>query len=96
MHPKYSRDIATHAVAYHIGKDGVPLSTVERDGFKHMLNPISMTYLQENILVNKQFLLCIVKYVTAFYLSFTPCNYNRSLDKLFYRTIHYSHHSLHK
>ena len=36
---KFSRDSPqhkklTHAIAYHFGKDGVPLSTVERPGFQ--------------------------------------------------------------
>jgi hypothetical protein len=46
---KYSRDSPQHkditrAVAYHIGKDGVSLSTVESAGFKHMINKLNPKY----------------------------------------------------
>uniref|UniRef100_A0A1X7TB10 BED-type domain-containing protein n=1 Tax=Amphimedon queenslandica TaxID=400682 RepID=A0A1X7TB10_AMPQE len=46
---KFSRDSPqhkelTHAIAYHIGKDGVPLSTVERPGFKHMIHKLNPKY----------------------------------------------------
>ena len=40
--PRY-KDI-TRAIAYHIGKDGVPLSTVERAGFKHMIHKLNPKY----------------------------------------------------
>ena len=46
---KYSRDSPQHkditrAVAYHIGKDGVPIYTVEKPGFKHMIHKLNPRY----------------------------------------------------
>ncbi len=43
---KYPRDSPQHkditrAITYHIGKDGVPISTVERHGFKHMIHKLN-------------------------------------------------------
>ena len=45
----FSRDSPQHkeltqAIANHIGKDGVPLSTVERPGFKHMIHKLNPKY----------------------------------------------------
>ena len=39
-----TRNLSTHAIAYHIGKDSVPLSTVERPGFKHMIHKLNPKY----------------------------------------------------
>ena len=46
---KFSRDSPQHkelihAIAYHIDKDVVPLSTVERPGFKHMIHKLNPKY----------------------------------------------------
>ena len=46
---KYSRDSPHHkditrSIAYHIGKDGVPLSTVERPGFVRMIQKLNPRY----------------------------------------------------